>query len=205
MTVGDTAYYYYKNTFYREVLRQGEHRVAVLAEGAAVQLPALDHGERHGVVDQEHPDHQRQQAEGGEVEAEGAEVEPLQVAMGDAEGATAEAVRGHSLELVARRLDGGDGRDVWPWSDLEVRDRFDVSKLAQWEIVMSHMDRLGMQLMLITQEEENEQILGKMTPLRKLYYRELIARFSIPSQSCVLAHVTSQLEAIEAGAPVVTG
>ena len=31
---------------------------------------------------------------------------------------------------------------------------------------------------------------------------ELIARFSIPTQSCVLAHVTRQLEAIEAGAPV---
>jgi hypothetical protein len=40
------------------------------------------------------------------------------------------------------------------------------------------MDTLGLQLMLITQEEENEQILGKMTPLRKLYYRELIARFA---------------------------
>jgi hypothetical protein len=43
---------------------------------------------------------------------------------------------------------------------------------------MSHMDRLGLQLMLITQEEENEQILGKMTPERKLYYRELVARFA---------------------------
>ncbi|MCC6538795.1 MAG: hypothetical protein IT162_14670, partial [Bryobacterales bacterium] len=49
---------------------------------------------------------------------------------------------------------------------------------AQWEIVLSHMDRLGMQLMLITQEEENEQLLGKMTALRKVYYRELIARFA---------------------------
>ena len=31
---------------------------------------------------------------------------------------------------------------------------------------------------------------------------ELIARFAIPTQSCVLTHVTSQLKAIEAGAPV---
>jgi len=31
---------------------------------------------------------------------------------------------------------------------------------------------------------------------------ELIARFSIPTQSCVLTHVTSQIQAIEAGAPV---
>ena len=73
---------------------------------------------------------------------------------------------------------GGDGCEIYPWTSYEERARYDVSKLAQWEIVLSHMDRLGMQLMLITQEEENEQLLGKMTTLRKLYYRELIARFA---------------------------
>lgn len=72
----------------------------------------------------------------------------------------------------------GDGREIYPWTSYEERARYDVSKLAQWEIVLSHMDSLGLQIMLITQEEENEQILGKMTPLRKLYYRELIARFA---------------------------
>jgi len=73
---------------------------------------------------------------------------------------------------------GGDGCEIYPFTSYEERARYDVSKLAQWEIVLSHMDKLGMQLMLITQEEENEQLLGKMTPLRKVYYRELIARFS---------------------------
>jgi hypothetical protein len=72
----------------------------------------------------------------------------------------------------------GDGREIYPWTSYSERARYDVSKLAQWEIVLSHMDRLGLQLMVITQEEENEQILGKMTPLRKLYYRELISRFA---------------------------
>ncbi len=72
----------------------------------------------------------------------------------------------------------GDGREIYPWTSYTERARYDVSKLAQWEIVFSHMDRLGLQLMFITQEEENEQILGKMTSLRKLYYRELIARFA---------------------------
>jgi hypothetical protein len=73
---------------------------------------------------------------------------------------------------------GGDGREIFPWTSYEERARYDVSKLAQWEIVLSHMDRLGLQLMVITQEEENEQLLGKLTTLRKLYYRELIARFA---------------------------
>jgi hypothetical protein len=72
----------------------------------------------------------------------------------------------------------GDGREIYPWTSYEERARYDVSKLAQWEIVMSHMDTLGLQLMVITQEEENEQILGKMTTLRKVYYRELISRFA---------------------------
>jgi len=73
---------------------------------------------------------------------------------------------------------GGDGREIYPWTGYDERARYDVSKLDQWEIVLSHMDRLGLQLMVITQEEENEQILGKLTPLRRLYYRELVARFA---------------------------
>lgn len=74
---------------------------------------------------------------------------------------------------------GGDGNDVWPWTSPEERYRFDCSKLAQWEVVFSHMDQLGMMLHVITQETENELLLdhGDTGPQRKLYYRELIARF----------------------------
>jgi len=74
---------------------------------------------------------------------------------------------------------GGDGKDVWPWIDDEIRDRFDTSKLDQWEIVFSHMDRLGIMLHVITQEQENDQLLddGELGTTRKLYYRELVARF----------------------------
>ena len=72
----------------------------------------------------------------------------------------------------------GDAMDTNPWIHYDAHTRYDVSKLAQWEIVFSHMDRLGMQVMLITQEEEGEQTLGKLGVERKLYYRELIARFA---------------------------
>ncbi|MEK7678020.1 MAG: DUF5060 domain-containing protein [Verrucomicrobiota bacterium] len=73
----------------------------------------------------------------------------------------------------------GDGDDVWPWTAKEERMRFDCSKLDQWEIVFSHMDRLGLMLHVVTQETENDQLLdgGELGPQRKLYYRELIARF----------------------------
>jgi PKD repeat protein len=75
---------------------------------------------------------------------------------------------------------GGDGKDVWPWTSSSERLRFDVSKLAQWEIVFTHMDSLGIQLHVVTQETENDQLLdgGDLKTQRRLYYRELIARFS---------------------------
>jgi hypothetical protein len=75
---------------------------------------------------------------------------------------------------------GGDGKDVWPWIGPHVPDRFDCSKLDQWEIVFSHMDRLGIMLHVVTQETENDQLLdgGELGTERRLYYRELIARFA---------------------------
>jgi CubicO group peptidase (beta-lactamase class C family) len=75
---------------------------------------------------------------------------------------------------------GGDGDDVWPWTARDVRDRYDVSKLAQWEIVFAHMDRLGIAQHVITQETENDRLLdgGELGPERRLYYRELVARFA---------------------------
>jgi len=74
----------------------------------------------------------------------------------------------------------GDGKDVWPWTNKNERYRFDCSKLDQWEIVFSHMDRLGLLMHVITQETENDTLLdnGDLGPQRKLYYRELIARFA---------------------------
>ncbi|HPD47925.1 MAG TPA: DUF5060 domain-containing protein [Anaerohalosphaeraceae bacterium] len=86
----------------------------------------------------------------------------------------------NSVYFITYNLDGGDGKDVWPWTGPQVRDRFDCSKLDQWEIVFSHMDRLGLMLHIITQEQENDQGLdgGDLGPIRKLYYRELIARFA---------------------------
>lgn len=73
----------------------------------------------------------------------------------------------------------GDGDDVWPWTTHDERSRYDCSKLDQWEVVFSHMDRLGLMLHVVTQETENDQLLdsGGLGLQRRLYYRELIARF----------------------------
>ncbi|MEO0733665.1 MAG: DUF5060 domain-containing protein [Bacteroidota bacterium] len=73
----------------------------------------------------------------------------------------------------------GDGKDVWPFVDHETFDRFDVSKLAQWERLFDHADDLGMMIHLVLQETENENLLdgGDTGPQRQLYFRELVARF----------------------------
>jgi len=85
----------------------------------------------------------------------------------------------NSLYALSYNVDGGDGREVWPWITTFQKRRFDVSKLAQWERVVDHMTAAGVAWHVVTQETENDRVLdlGELGPLRKLYYRELIARF----------------------------
>lgn len=74
---------------------------------------------------------------------------------------------------------GGDDQNVFPFVSKTERTRFDVSKTAQWEIVFEHANRKGLFLHFKTQEEESDQFLddGALGNQRKLFYRELIARF----------------------------
>lgn len=88
------------------------------------------------------------------------------------------SVGGNSIYFLTYNTDGGDGRDTYMWIDPGQRTRYDVSKLAQWEIVFSHMDKMGIQLHVVTQEVENDRAMGGLSNERKLYYRELAARFS---------------------------
>ncbi|GJM30724.1 MAG: hypothetical protein DHS20C17_33590 [Cyclobacteriaceae bacterium] len=73
----------------------------------------------------------------------------------------------------------GDGKDVWPYTAPEEFRRFDVSKLAQWEIVFQHLQSKGIVLHIVLQETENETMLdgGDTGPLRQLFLNEMIARF----------------------------
>lgn len=87
----------------------------------------------------------------------------------------------NSVYMLTYNIDDGDGGDTWPWTSHNERNRFDVSKLEQWEIVFSHLTSKGVQLHIITQERENDELLGGssgLNAIRKLYYRELVARFS---------------------------
>ena len=77
-----------------------------------------------------------------------------------------------------------DGNDVWPWADPQTRDSFDVSKLDQWEWIFAYLQKRGIHIHMLVTETENESLFeiedggGTFADTRKLYYRELIARFA---------------------------
>lgn len=87
----------------------------------------------------------------------------------------------NAIYLLTLNIDG-DAKDVWPFISHKRKDfkRYDVSKLAQWDIIFSHAEKSGIVIEVVTQEQENQLLLddGYTLSERKLYYRELIARFS---------------------------
>lgn len=98
---------------------------------------------------------------------------------------------------------GGDGDNVWPFVDRNDKLRYDCSKLDQWEIVFAHAQKLGLYLHFKLQENEmdderkrdganiidipkpsDDAVVvpealdgGETGPERRLYLRELVARF----------------------------
>ncbi|MDX1400322.1 MAG: DUF5060 domain-containing protein, partial [Kiloniellales bacterium] len=81
---------------------------------------------------------------------------------------------------------GGDGQDTYPFLAPENtvfnKLHYDISKLHQWDLVLNHAQEVGIALniVLAETEEANETWLdgGVLGRERKLFYRELIARFS---------------------------
>ena len=89
---------------------------------------------------------------------------------------------------------GGDGDNVWPFVERNEKLHYDCSKLDQWQVVFDHAQSLGLFLHFKTQETENdderlthERTAGRVPEAldggatgveRRLYYRELVARFS---------------------------
>jgi hypothetical protein len=65
------------------------------------------------------------------------------------------------------------------WTTSIERLRIDVSKTDQWDRVMRYADRKGMFLHFKTSEAENCKLMdgGDLGPERRLYFRELVARF----------------------------
>ncbi len=80
---------------------------------------------------------------------------------------------------------GGDGQETSPFISSDptpqARRHYDISRLHQWGLVFDHAQRLGILLHVVLAETEwdNETWLdeGQLGPERKLFFRELCARF----------------------------
>ncbi|MCG8370448.1 MAG: DUF5060 domain-containing protein, partial [Proteobacteria bacterium] len=85
---------------------------------------------------------------------------------------------------------GADGKDTWPFSDPSInRDgstsndnlHYDISKLAQWLVVLEHAQRKDLFLHFVfndkTRPNREELDLATLGVERKLFYREMLARF----------------------------
>jgi hypothetical protein len=82
---------------------------------------------------------------------------------------------------------GGDGGDTWPFVAPDDVTHYDLGKLAQWRIVFEHAQRRGIMLHVVLNETEpdnrrwldgGEAVSDILTPPRRLFYRELVARFA---------------------------
>lgn len=81
---------------------------------------------------------------------------------------------------------GGDGQDTYPFinpggSHFD-NTHYDISKLYQWNIVFEHAQRQGVALHIVLNETEAQNRMwldnGTLGVERKLFYRELAARFA---------------------------
>ena len=91
----------------------------------------------------------------------------------------------NAFSFLTMNIDNNDDDDqnAFPYiSDAAAnRTRIDISKMAQWEIVFEHADKMGMFLDMKLFQTENAAIFDEGVGFgneRKLYYREIIARFS---------------------------
>ncbi|WP_162417135.1 DUF5060 domain-containing protein [Cyclobacterium roseum] len=76
----------------------------------------------------------------------------------------------------------GDGKKAYPWKGPDAYYEYDLSKLDQWQQVFDHMMASGLMPQFVLSEQENQSYFeakegGVFADSRKVYYREMAARF----------------------------
>lgn len=66
------------------------------------------------------------------------------------------------------------------WNEGVVHDRFDLSKMAQWQRAFAYADSLGIRLHFKVQEVENDRFMdgGSLGRERRIFLREMVARYN---------------------------
>lgn len=82
-------------------------------------------------------------------------------------------------DLAHYEANKGKSKPDAAWAKAIEQLRIDVSKCDQWDRVMEYADRKGMFLHFKTSEAENCKLMdrGNLADSRRLYFRELVARF----------------------------
>ncbi len=89
-------------------------------------------------------------------------------------------LRNEKMNSFSMSLFGGDDRSVSPWlrGDSQFNQNkfiYDISKLAQWEVVFDHAEEQGLMMHYKLSESENsDRITGD---IMRIFYREMVARF----------------------------
>ena len=84
-------------------------------------------------------------------------------------------IKRQGMNAFSMSLYGGDDKNVFPWVNLNNKFVFDVSKLAQWEVVFDHAEKLGLAMHFKLAENENWNKLNANEI--RAQYREMVARF----------------------------
>lgn len=122
------------------------------------------------------------------------------------------ASRGMNAVSLLTYNAGGDGDDVWPFVERNAKFHYDCPKLDQWAIVFEHANARGLLVHIKLQEQEIDDNRpgpdgperpvpealdgGDLGPERKLYLRELVARFAhLPALQWNLGEENSQTTA----------
>jgi hypothetical protein len=84
-----------------------------------------------------------------------------------------------NMNSFSTSIFGGDDRNIFPWITRSDKLIYDISKLAQWEIIFDHAEKMGLVTHLKLAEAENHKEDNMLAGTDKLaiYYREMIARF----------------------------
>lgn len=84
-------------------------------------------------------------------------------------------IKAQDMNSFSMSLFGGDDKNVFPWINPTSKFTYDVSKLAQWEMVFDHAENIGLMMHYKLAENENWDKLNSNEI--KVFYREMIARF----------------------------
>lgn len=87
------------------------------------------------------------------------------------------SLKANSLYILLNSI-GGDGDDVWSFASYTDRIHYDTTKLKTWDVLFTLMQQKGIACCFVLAESEAANKLSLNAWQRKLYFREMAARFS---------------------------